>query len=380
MDTRLEDINLLLSEFSLGNFDKRLTLSDRLDEIDAIGNGINMLGEELKAITISRDYFNNIFNSVSDMVFVLDSQGKIEDANKSAEEQLNYGPGCLKGVSINAIYKGGSLHFKNITKELKQNNRVALNDTSIYTRDGIAIPARVHVSFIKTSDKKQLILLTASDITFQMKAENLIIRAIIDTQEKERQRLAKDLHDSLTQQLSAIKFYISTIADLNKNPNQKSILRKSNEALTEAIGEMRNICFNLMPKTLEEFGLINALKEFCKYFLYNQKTNFIIQQNRKLPEFSPALKIDLYRVTQEFINNTVKHANATTIKINFYYNKKTLRITLTDNGVGFDSSQRTMGMGLQNVYSRIKSHNGKLDIISNADKGTQFKITVPVNN
>src|SRR5665647_964194 len=92
-----KEINLRLSEYSLGKFDKRLTLSSRLDDIDAIISGINMLGEELKAITISRNYFTNIFNSVSDMVFVLNAKGVIEDANKPAEEQLNYEPGSLRG-------------------------------------------------------------------------------------------------------------------------------------------------------------------------------------------------------------------------------------------------------------------------------------------
>lgn len=91
MDKRLKEINLRLSEYSLRNFDKNLKISPKLDEVDAICSGINMLGEELKAITISRDYFTNIFNSVSDMVFILNSKGIITDANKSAEEQLRYG-------------------------------------------------------------------------------------------------------------------------------------------------------------------------------------------------------------------------------------------------------------------------------------------------
>lgn len=71
MDNRLKEINSRLSEYSIGNFDNNIKISPRLDEIDAISSGINMLGEELKSITISRDYFNNIFNSVSDMVFIL---------------------------------------------------------------------------------------------------------------------------------------------------------------------------------------------------------------------------------------------------------------------------------------------------------------------
>ena len=79
MDNRLKEINLRLSEYSIGNFDRNLKISPMLDEVDAISSGINMLGEELKAITISRNYFNSIFNSVSDMVLILKPKGIIID-------------------------------------------------------------------------------------------------------------------------------------------------------------------------------------------------------------------------------------------------------------------------------------------------------------
>jgi PAS domain-containing protein len=100
MDKRLNEISFQLSEFSLGNFKKRIDISQKQDEVDAIISGINMLGEELEAITISRNYFTNIFNSVSDMVFILNSKGKIKDANRSAEQQLNYEPGSLIGKKL----------------------------------------------------------------------------------------------------------------------------------------------------------------------------------------------------------------------------------------------------------------------------------------
>lgn len=379
MDKRLKEINLRLSEYSLGKFDKRLKLSPRLDDIDAIISGINMLGEELKAITTSRNYFTNIFNSVSDMVFILNTKGVIEDANKPAEEQLKYEPGSLKGKTIHNLHKGNLSSFKNITRQLKNENSLISIDSILHTKEGEIIPVRMNASYFKDELKKQLILLTATDITFQMKTENLIIRAIIDTQEKERRRLAKDLHDSLTQQLSAIKFYVSATADLTRNQKQKTILLKSNEALTEVIADMRNICFNLMPKTLEEFGLLKAVQEFCNHFLYNKKANFIIEQNTDLPEFSPELKTDLYRIIQEFINNAIKHGKANKISISFSYRKKILEVILIDNGKGFDCNQPGKGMGLQNVQSRVKSHSGTLNMVSNIGKGTFYTITIPIN-
>lgn len=380
MDNRLEEINFLLSEYSLGRFDKRLSLSKRLDEVDAVTNGVNMLGEELKSITISRNYFTNIFNSVSDMVFILNNKGQIHDVNQSAEQQLKYKLGSMIGKMFNDLHKGKLSFFNHIKNQLKQTSSLVIGESFLQSSDGILIHVRIHVSHFKNERKRRLILLSASDITSQMKSEKLIIRAIIDTQEKERQRLAKDLHDSLTQQLSAIKFYISTVADLMDNRKQKTILVKSNAALAEVITDMRNVCFNLMPKSLDEFGLVKSVQEFCNHFLYHKKAKFIIEQNRNLPKLSPELKIDMYRVIQEFITNSINHGKASQVSIFFSYNKKMLTVILKDNGKGFDINKRVKGMGLQNVRSRIKSHNGDLNITSSTGQGTQYKIAIPLIN
>ncbi|MDE3185090.1 MAG: PAS domain S-box protein [Bacteroidota bacterium] len=379
MDNRLKEINLRLSEYSIGNFDNNIKISPKLDEVDAISSGINMLGEELKSITISRDYFNNIFNSVSDMVFILNPRGIITDANKSAKEQLRYDHDSLIGKKINELINDPPSFFTNMVGQLKKNGPYTKSESMIYSRKKEAIPVKIGVSYLTNEKKDNPILLTASDITFQINTENLIIRAIIDTQEKERQRLAKDFHDSLIQQLSAIKFYISSTSYLSRSQKLKTILNNSNEALSEVINEMRNTCFNLMPKTLHEFGLVKAVREFCNHSIYHRKTNFIIEQSNKLPEFSSEIKIDLYRVIQEFINNAINHGEASEIKISFYFNKKILKVKLLDNGKGFESKQIGKGMGLQNVKSRVKSHNGTLDIISNIGKGTCYKIGIPLN-
>ncbi len=379
MDNRLKEINLRLSEYSIGNFDNNIKISPKLDEVDAISSGINMLGEELKSITISRDYFNNIFNSVSDMVFILNPKGIITDANKSAKEQLRYEHNSLIGKKINELINDPPSFFTNMVSQLKKNGPFTKSEIMIHSRKRTAIPVKIGVSYLTNEKKDISILLTASDITFQINTENLIIRAIIDTQEKERQRLSKDFHDSLIQQLSAIKFYISSTSYLTRSQKLKTILNNSNEALSDVIIEMRNICFNLMPKTLHEFGLVKAVREFCNHSIYHRKTNFIIEQSNKLPDFSSEIKIDLYRIIQEFINNAINHGEATEIRISFYFNKKILKVKLLDNGKGFESKQIGKGMGLQNVKSRVKSHNGTLDIISNIGKGSCYKIGIPLN-
>lgn len=379
MDKRLDEISLRLSEYSSGKFDKRISLSNNYDEIDAVSNAINMLGEDLKAITISRDYFTGIFNSVFDMVFVLDMRGLITDANRSAEMQLNYEQGKLRGKSINSLDPGNGTLFKSLLKGLQQKESFTSSGIMLRTYDGVMKPVRLYSSFLKNKrQRKKLILVTATDISFEIKTQNLIVRAIIDTQEQERQRMAKDLHDTLTQQLTAIRLLVNTATDLTKNYHHKRMLQKSTNELTNIIADTRNICFNLMPTTLEKFGLITAVEQYCNQYILGERINFKISKNKSLPELSPELKIDVYRIVQEFITNAVKHGNANAIKMNFAATKNHLRIKLIDNGRGFYSNRPTKGMGLQNVRSRVKSHDGTVEVGSVINKGTTYSIIIPL--
>lgn len=382
MDERFQKINRLLSQYSLGQFDKHLNLSTRLDETDAFIAGINMLGEELKTATISRNYFTNIFNSVSDMVFILDERGVIEKINKSASEQLKRSSEFLMGKPIDdlQVFERPPL-FENLSKLLKNEKSNISKKTIFQDANGKAISVLLTPAYLlDESKRKRGILLTAKDITLQLKTESLIIRTIIDTEEKERSRLAKDLHDSLDQQLSAIKFFISTLAGSMMNEEDRAILLKSNEILTEVMTDMRNICFHLMPTTLEEFGLFQAVKEICSKTRYRKKINFLIKESSSFPKLSKELEIDIYRVIQEFINNALRHGEASKISIKFNCLKKNFKIILSDNGKGFDYSQiQTRGMGLQNVKSRVKSHNGEIIITSEIGKGTRYLLDIPLN-
>ena len=381
MDERFNKINRLLSNYSLGKFDKRLPISSRMDEVDAFIAGVNMLGEELKSITISRNYFTNIFNTVSDMVFILDKKGLVENINKAVSEQLEYSVERVRGRSFDELQPvEKTMLFKEMMRELKADAGPVVRETLVLSASGKRIPVHLTAAYLlDEGGNKKAILLTAKDMTHQLKTENLIIRAIIDTQEKERRRLAVDLHDSLGQQLSAIKFFISALGQSPGNREEKEILNKSNDALSGILTDMRDICFNLMPVTLEEFGLLAAVKELCNKTRYGNKMVFEILHPEGFPKLWKNLEIDIYRVIQEFINNSMKHSNASKISVLFRYDKKNMEITLSDNGQGFDPARlAARGMGLQNVQSRVKSHKGEIQIRSEKGKGTTYVLIIPL--
>ena len=380
MDNRFLKIQRLLMAYSLGKFDRKLAVSSREDEVDGFIAGVNMLGEELKARTISRDYFNDIFHSVSDMVFVLDRTGKIENINDAVTSLLQYDLNALRNKTITSLSaKQREGWFAGLLKDIRTQG-VGNYETVFRTKDKQPVPVLISASYLDGKNARKKILLTAKDIADQKETQNRILKAIIETEEKERIRFAKDIHDSLGQQLSAIKFYIGTSADSIQDPQQKSILLKANAALIEVQADMRNICFNIMPKSLEVFGLVKAVEELSSK---NELLNHIKISVKESPHF-PALPVQqgfaIFRIIQEFINNAIKHSKANTLKIEFTSKKKMVFVTLSDNGVGFDIDKlRTRGMGLNNVMSRIRPYGGEVDIISQPGRGTRYEIFVPVD-
>ncbi|HKC37249.1 MAG TPA: PAS domain-containing sensor histidine kinase [Chitinophagaceae bacterium] len=380
MDNRFRKINRLLSEYSLGNFDMKLGMSPRMDEVDAFISGVNMLGEELKDKTISRDYFNDIFNSVSDMVFVLNKQGKIENINHAVTNHLQYSLDFLKGKPINYLLdKLQPDWFSKVLTDLRGSRKISY-ETVFKTKNKNNYPVLISASFlIGGKNLGEKILITAKDISDQKKTQNIVLKAIIETEEKERMRLAKDLHDSVGQHLSAIKFYIGTSADAVEDPKQKSILLKANAALVDVQADMRNICFNIMPKSLEVFGLIKAVEELCSKDQLLNRMKIVIKESNGFPRLPLQQEFALFRIIQEFISNALKHSRADSLWIEFRYRKKFVFISLADNGIGFDLKKiRDQGMGLNNVRSRIRPYNGEVDIISRPGKGTLYEISVPI--
>ena len=382
MDERFKKINKLLASYSTGNFDKRLAVSHRLDEVDAFISGVNMLGEELKATTISRDYFNNIFNSVSDMVFVVNGRGLIQNTNNAVMNQLGSDLESLLNKPFDSLVvsKADAL-FPVVIKTLKCGNEELQKESSLRGLNDKTLPVLLCVTHLLNSQKRKIgFLITAKDITLQKQTESLIIRTITDTQEKERQRFAKDIHDSIGQQISAIKFYIGTSVNIVTNEQQKQILLKSNDALVRVLADMRNICFNLMPKTLETFGLVEAVKELCSQTAIPGQLSFRLTGGSAFPRLDTSLEIAVFRIVQEFISNAIRHGKAGKIDILFSHNSKTARVILRDNGIGFDISKaRAGGMGLKNIQSRVKAHNGSVLISSKPGKGTKYELTLPVN-
>ena len=201
--------------------------------------------------------------------------------------------------------------------------------------------------------------------------EKRVLSAIIRTEEQERQRFAKELHDGLGPLLSVVKMLLSGF-DQEVNDKIKTNLK---QAVDEAIVSVREISANISPHILNNFGLKDAIESFLKKLRPNENIKIHFDSNIDKLRFPYNVEVIMYRVVCELINNTLRHAEATEINISLQLQDDTLYLEYTDNGMGFDVEQAEIdgGMGLNNMQYRLQSGNGNIRIESEGGRGMRAR-------
>jgi signal transduction histidine kinase len=206
--------------------------------------------------------------------------------------------------------------------------------------------------------------------------------AVLKGEEQERTRLAKDLHDGLGGMLSGIKYSFNTMrGNLVMTPDNAQAFERSMDMLDSSIKEMRRVAHNMMPEALVKFGLDTALKDFCND-INNSGALEISYQSMGIEgmEIDQTAAITIYRIVQELINNTMKHAVAKTAIVQITKANNQLAVTVEDDGRGFDTAilHQSKGIGWANIQSRIDFLKGKLDVNSKPGTGTSVHIEIAV--
>lgn len=200
----------------------------------------------------------------------------------------------------------------------------------------------------------------------------MTLKAITDAQEKERQRIAKDLHDSVGSMLAAIKHQLAVV------DNEEQINHKVLGSLDKVSDEVRHIAHNMMPATLIREGLIAAL---------HQLRNDISHQNFEVElltfglekRMNPSMEILVYRIIQELVQNTLKHAEAHHLQIHLTRHRNTLNLIVEDDGQGMEEvPSAAKGLGLENIKERIENFKGEMLIDSQTGRGTSISIDIPL--
>ena len=214
----------------------------------------------------------------------------------------------------------------------------------------------------------------------RMKTEKRVISAIINTEENERKRFAKDLHDGLGPLMSTVKMSLSALGEKIKDPTDTVILNNTNHLINEAINTLKDISNNLSPHVLSNFGLSSALSAFIAKINQTRAIEVEFKSNMENARLESEKEVVMYRAACELINNSILHSGASRIEIELNKHEKFITLQFYDNGRGFDTaslgSEDTKGMGLSNIDTRVKSVDGVFILESNPGNGTSALIKI----
>jgi ligand-binding sensor domain-containing protein/signal transduction histidine kinase len=205
---------------------------------------------------------------------------------------------------------------------------------------------------------------------------------MVAAQEEERRRISRDLHDDVGMKLSALKLILSSLYEKSSATRDEEIMslaQCSESLLSETIQDVRQLLHNLSPGVLEEFGFITAVEGLINKMNKSERTHFTLVTFGMKQRLGKDYELALYRITQELINNTLKHADAEQVSLQIGQRDGKIILMIEDDGKGFDTTSQKDGYGLRNLDIRAKLLKGTMTIDSRPGNGTSVLIEIPYN-
>lgn len=212
----------------------------------------------------------------------------------------------------------------------------------------------------------------------QLRKKNQEIQgALLQGQTMERKRMASELHDNISNKILGVKMRVELLENENFTEKERKNYDSTLRFINEVYSDVRLVSHNLLPEELEKYGLIVAVENLVKMLNLIGKTQFDTQIQVKQLNLSPRMEYEIYSTILELVNNVLKHAQAKKAIISIVKEEKLLKISIKDNGKGFDNrANGYSSMGLKNIHSRIESLRGNVKIES--DEGTEVQLEIPV--
>jgi two-component system sensor histidine kinase UhpB len=344
--------------------------------------------EQLK---LSEEKYRYLFNNNPESIFIVEKKSlQILDVNETAIKKYGYDKEAF--FQLNMLDLVPESEYLNTPSLFIEKINLANLSNIVATwpqlkKNGELIFVHFSLHEIEYSNNKA-ILAIGSDITEklmlekqladeQQKRQQEITEAVISAQEKERSQLANELHDNINQLLSTTRLYVECA--ITNETLRPRLLVDSKDYIISAIAELRKLSKTLLPPSLGEVGLIDAVVDLIqgikKVNDINFKTDFDSFLERDSDE---KLKLSIFRIVQEQINNTIKHANARNVFIGISQTQLEVKLLITDDGIGFDTTVKHDGLGLKNIATRAAVHNGKLLLESSPGNGCSLSIQFPL--
>jgi PAS domain S-box-containing protein len=342
----------------------------------------NLLNEKFQLrlqIEESRHNFYNIFQSSRDGIIILDNEECILEANTVVEQSLHTLSDTIRGKKLSDLVPP-EFH-KNIRSKLKELFELGSPRSEFEYLHSVLGKRFYELSASSIYYKgSNAVLIIIRDITERRLTEIELMNAVIQAEENERSRIAKDIHDGIGPILSSLKMYLEWLNKQEFINDHPDILDLSLKSINEAIITIKRTANNLSPHVLEKFGLPSALNKFVENIKKVTEIQFCMFIDLK-DRFDHSVEISLYRIITECITNTIKHAQASEIELSLRQDDQLIYLTYEDNGRGFlllDSLNGAKGLGINNINSRIKTMGGKVSIQTAPGNGFRLDSEIPI--
>jgi signal transduction histidine kinase len=327
--------------------------------------GLGQTSEAIQQIPVALNYYRR-FQQLNDSLSAADVKEQIFVAESQQESHLQQ-------EQIVSLVKEKQLQ----QLELRQ-KRV---DNKFLVVAIIAAVAILILTFLYLRGKQKIIIqqneLQQKRISELEKDRHYVaVESLLQGQEEERSRIARDIHDGLGSMLSSAKHNLTSMkGNVSMTSDSVIIFNKSVDLIDSSMKELRRVAHNMMPEALIRFGLKDAVHDFCESLNNNVcKIEFVALN--LVNRFESAKEIVVYRIVQELVTNTLKHAEASKVLVQLVQDDNLITLTVEDNGVGFDveALKTNRGAGWTNIYSRVSYLNGKLEVDSKPSLGTSVII------
>lgn len=366
--------NIQLSEIYRleGDYDRAL------EYVNHASNSID-LSDTTRSKSYIYYYLSRIYEETEDHEKAFNNLLKATDLR----DKLNYEQNSLEIARLNVRYQTQEKELA-LLKE-----REKVRDTRNMLGGSVLLIVFISITYYlvqKNTKRKQLLAESEKDLERQkvlslLKEQELVsIDAMIAGQEKERQRLANELHDDLGGLLASIKLHFHTLLDNEATESNKKF-EKTDSLINEAYDKVRAIAHAKNSGVIAKEGFLRSLEEMAdKVSIANNLTVTVIEHGLD-ERLENSLELSLFRIIQELITNVIRHSNATEANIHLTKHDDTLNIMVEDNGEGFDSSGITLksgGMGIKSIDRRVAFLNGTMNIESEVGQGTTVIIEIPI--
>jgi PAS domain S-box-containing protein len=346
---------------------------------------VTILKAATAALKTSEKRFRVLFDDSPDPIFVEDLKGNILDVNPAACELHNMLYTELIGISVFELVPD---KLKNRVKtefqRMVDGNLRTIESVSKVIQGNREIPVEVNVSRIKYLEQDAL-LLHVRDITIRKETERDLgeerrkrLSEITEIQEREKKRMARELHDGIGQMLFGAKVQLESLKRKVKSQEKITELVCDIEfELQEIIAATRALSRRLRPSVLDDFGLFPALEQLFEQYQNVAKIQLRNEVMQPSNRYGSKTEVAIYRIVQEAISNAVRHGNSSVICITLAAKNNNIELFIKDNGYGFDTAKQEWGHGLKNISERAESIGGKYEMNSIRGKGAEINVVIP---